>query len=106
MSFPWAVLEYAYVPAWLGGIACAVFCWRSLVYAYSTTTERPWHLGEVAIILGHIVLVVACLQLLGIRIAGRDLFYGLVMLAALAYSLGLAALALASRSSPAAELKP
>ncbi len=99
MSFPWAVLEYAYVPAWIGSIACAFFCWRGLVYAYSTTTKRPWHWGEVAIILGHMVLVLALLHLSGFRIAGLDLFYGLVMLAALAYSLGLAALALAFRSS-------
>jgi len=99
MSFPWAVLEYAYVPAWVGGIACAVFCWRSLVYTYSTTTERPWHWGEVLIVFGHMVLVLAGLHLSGFRIAGLDLFYGLTMLAALAYSLGLATLALTFRSS-------
>jgi len=99
MSFPWAVLAYAYVPAWIGGIACAFFCWRGLVYAYSTTTKRPWHWGEVVIILGHMVLVLAGVHLSGFRIAGLDLFYGLVMLAAILYSLGLAALALAFRSS-------
>jgi hypothetical protein len=98
-SLGWTVLAYAYVPAWIGSTACAFFCWRGLVYAYSTTTERPWHWGEVAIILGHVVLLLAGLNLLGVHIAVLDLFYGLTMLAAIAYSLGLAALALTFRSS-------
>ena len=99
MSFPWAVLEYAYVPAWIGSIWCFLFYCRGLVYAHNTTAERPWHLGEVLIVFGHIVLVLAGLHLTGFLIAGLDLFYGLTMLAALADSLGLAALALAFRSS-------
>ena len=94
----WTLLAYAYVPVWLGSIVCAALCWRGLGYAISRSLERPWHWADVTVIGGHLMLVLALVHLAGVRLWGADLFYGLTMLSALAYAIGLAALALTFHS--------
>jgi hypothetical protein len=94
----WDPMAYVYVAAWIGGIGCAVVHWRGLLRAYETSTERPWHWGDFAVVLGHAFLLVAGIHWVAGRIAGLDLLYGILMASAAAYSVGLGALALTFRS--------
>ena len=98
-SFLWGVLAFSYVGAWLGGVGCCLFQWRGLLRAYETSTERPWHWADWILIGGHVGLVLASIHWFIGPIGGLDLFYAMLMIAALGYAVGMGALALTHRST-------
>lgn len=94
----WMAVAIAYVGTWWGGIGCAIFNFRGLYRACETSTERPWHWADYVVNAGHLALALAFIHWVFGRVAGADLVYGALMLAALGYSVGLGALALTFRS--------
>ena len=92
-----AVIAYGYVLILWLGLAVAIARWGGLARAYRTSIERSWHWADFLLLFGHFALLLSGVHWLMGRIAGFDLFYALLMLAALAYSVSLGTLALAFR---------
>jgi hypothetical protein len=92
-----AVIAYGYVLVLWLGLGVSVARWGGLARAYRTSVERAWHWADYVLLFGHLMLTLSGVHWLLGRVAGFDLMYALLMLAALAYSVGLGALAIAFR---------
>jgi hypothetical protein len=92
-----AVIAYGYVLVLWLGLGVSIARWGGLARAYRTSVERVWHWADYVLLFGHLALILSGVHWPIGRIAGYDLFYALLMLAALAYSVGLGALALTFR---------
>lgn len=92
------IIAYGYVLVFWLGLGVTVVFWGGLARAYATAVERPWHWADSVLIAGHGIFVLSSIHWLLGRMAGYDLMYLLLMLAALGYSTGLGALALTFRS--------
>jgi hypothetical protein len=100
-----AVIAYGYVLVLWLGLGISVVRWSGLARAYRTSVERAWHWADYVLLFGHIALILSGVHWVIGRIAGYDLFYALLMVAALAYSVGLGALALTFRRGETAPKK-
>jgi hypothetical protein len=96
----WAA-TVAFLATWWGGIGICIVCFRDLLRAIRANGRLPWRLGDGVVLAGHAALLAAGIgMVLGILNVRRDFpVYALLTAAALCYSLGLAALALAARSA-------
>ena len=94
-----AVVAYGYVLLLWLGLGVSIARWGGLARAFRTSVERAWHWADYVLLFGHFVLLLSGLHWAIGRVAGFDLFYALLMLAALAYSIGLGALSITFRSS-------
>ncbi len=97
----WAI-AIAYLGVFYGGIFCCVVFFRGFRRAFAEALDRRPLLGDWLVAAGHTALAASAvnaalwrMQLVGVW----DLFYLLLMVAAVLYSAGLGALALTLRST-------
>ena len=96
-------LEAIYFAVFFGGIISCIVCFRGLRNAFGSALDRPMVVGDHVVVAGHIALLAALANALlwHMHLWDWDLFYLLLMLAAMLYSFGLGALAVIFRAKPA-----
>ena len=95
-----ALLHWAgtavFLAAWWAGIGSCIVRARSLLRSIGSAPRRGWQAGDVLVVLGHLVFLVAVASLLlGVLTMRHELpVYPMLMAGAACYAVGLGALAL------------
>ena len=91
-------MSLSYLLVWFGGILFCAVRFRKLSKQIKMSNDRTAILSDYIVVFGHIVSLVAFSDYLGLPILNGALFYGVLMLAASLYALGLSMLALTGAS--------
>ena len=89
-----------YMFLWYGGISCCVLCYSNLGSFLTNKLDRECNLFDYLLSVGHLVSIIALLNCFFISYWKHDIFYPLLMLSSLFYSVGLGFLALSPQPNP------